>query len=57
MEGVYALEGVDMPNTVQEALSREDAEQWQEAIDKELEVLVKNGTWEPAVLPEGKEAI
>jgi hypothetical protein len=42
---------------VEEALAREDAEKWQEAIDKELGVLVKNGTWEPAVLPAGKKAI
>lgn len=35
----------DDPLTVEEALSRNDKDKWQEAIDAELDALKKNGTW------------
>lgn len=39
------------PQTYQEAMKRQDASKWQEAIDRELETLNENNTWEVCEKP------
>jgi hypothetical protein len=45
------------PRTEAEALSRPDADQWQQAIEDEVKSCLEFGAWEPADLPEGKQAL
>jgi hypothetical protein len=45
------------PNTLEEALSSEYAEQWQAAMDDEMSSLLANKTWTLESLPPGKTAI
>jgi hypothetical protein len=56
---VYHARGcmTDQPNSVQEALKRPDAVQWQDAINAELTALVEKNTYTEMVLPPGKTAI
>jgi hypothetical protein len=56
---VYHARGcmTDQPNSVQEALKRPDAVQWQDAISAELIALVEKNTYTEMVLPPGKTAI
>ena len=44
------------PQTLTEALERDPVE-WQRAIEDELQSHIENGTWEPAQLPPGRDAI
>lgn len=48
--------GVDVPATYEEAMSQSDAHLWQEAMDKEIESLKLNETWDEKPLPQGKKA-
>jgi hypothetical protein len=41
----------DFPKTIEEAVSRPDAEQWKRAIKVELDALEANGTWKLVDLP------
>jgi hypothetical protein len=45
------------PSTVAEALSRQDADRWQVAIDKELASCRMFGVWEKCELPTAKQAL
>jgi hypothetical protein len=45
------------PSTVAEALSRQDADRWQAAIDEELASCRTFGVWENCELPTGKQAL
>jgi transposase InsO family protein len=45
------------PQTLKEALSRPDAEEWIAACEKEMDSLLENGTWELVRLPPGKKAV
>ena len=45
------------PATVQEALSRPDAEEWEQAIQSELTSLYERQTWEVVPLPKGARAV
>jgi hypothetical protein len=45
------------PNTVEEALSGDDAESWKLAMDEEMASLMSNGTWELKQLPTGVKPI
>ena len=48
---------VEEPQTLKEALARDDGELWYEAWESEVDSLVRNGTWVLASLPQGREAI
>jgi transposase InsO family protein len=45
------------PQTLQQALSSTDAQQWRQAMDEEYESLTKNCTWQLVPLPRGRKAI
>lgn len=45
------------PTSVEEALSRPDAAEWQAAIDVELSACLRFGVWEQSELPPGKQAL
>ena len=45
------------PLTVTDALSREDRDKWQAAMDTEYNALMANGTWEIVPLPNDRKAI
>ena len=47
----------DEPETVQEALSGEDREEWSKAMNQEYEALMNNDTWELTDLPPGKNVV
>lgn len=47
----------DTPCNIYEALSSPHAQQWLEAINKEMEAHQANGTWELTQLPEGRKTI
>ena len=55
LEGLAAFE--PDPSTLREALAREDKMEWQRAMDKEMESLRKNKTWDLTELPKGRKAI
>lgn len=48
---------LDPPQTLKEALARDDADLWKAAVDRELEAHKTNGTWSFQHLPLGKKAI
>ena len=48
------LDSIQIPSSVQEALQHP---KWREAVNEELQALQKNGTWELAQLPQGKQAV
>ena len=50
-------ESTGNPITIDEVLKGEEKEQWQKAIDVEMETLKNMGTWELAELPEERKAI
>ncbi|KAJ0619957.1 hypothetical protein HanHA89_Chr02g0077071 [Helianthus annuus] len=43
-----------IPNSVKQAL---DSKNWKDAMETEMEALIKNNTWEKCVLPPGKKAV
>lgn len=45
------------PNTVQEALSREDSDRWLSSMKSEYDTLISNGTWELVALPSNRRPI
>jgi len=45
------------PTSYAEAMRKEDADKWKEAINNELSLLNENNTWTISKLPEGKKAI
>lgn len=45
------------PDSVKEALSSENAENWKLAMDDEFQSLLKNNTWKLTTLPPGKKAL
>lgn len=45
------------PLSVQEALARPDAAEWQRAIDEEIGSCLQFGVWEQSDLPDGKQAL
>ncbi|GKB47768.1 retrovirus-related pol polyprotein from transposon TNT 1-94 [Tanacetum coccineum] len=49
--------GEGEPSTLQEALNNPDASFWKEAMQKEIEALHKNKTWELVPLPGGRNPI
>ncbi|KAL5804930.1 hypothetical protein ACOSQ3_031730 [Xanthoceras sorbifolium] len=55
----YALPVVDddVPSTYGEATGSSECEWWKQAMDEEMQSLLKNKTWELAHLPQGKKAI
>lgn len=50
------LEGSE-PKTYQEAMQRQDASKWQQAVNKELETLKENNTWDLCEKPLSGEAV
>ena len=52
-----ATADVSEPKTFQEALNSDNAEQWSEAMNAEMESLQKNKTWMLRELPPGKTAV
>ena len=46
---------LSIPQTYQEAMSTEDSAMWKEAMDKEINSLVQNDTWEIAPLPKDRK--
>ena len=46
-----------VPATYQEAMQGSEKEQWEEAIQSEMDSLLQNGTWELEKLPAGRRAI
>jgi hypothetical protein len=44
------------PLTVRQALSRDDAEKWKQAMREELDALKLNDTYEPTTLTHGSKA-
>jgi hypothetical protein len=66
IESISIIDGLDFafhtstalePNTLKEAYSREDAEQYIDAAISEIKAHLENGTWELAKLPHGRRAI
>jgi len=55
--GRAMLANLDEPQTLNEALGRDDGALWHEAWESEVDSLVRNKTWVLAYLPEGREAI
>ena len=45
----------NLPNTIIEARERQDHMYWEEAIQKELEILTRNKTWEIVEPPREKK--
>ncbi|CAM9991414.1 unnamed protein product, partial [Choristocarpus tenellus] len=64
-EEVYCLMGLmgevtagpEEPSTTKEALNGPDADQWQEAMEKEMAGLWQKGTFSDKALPQGRKAI
>ena len=58
-EGAHAVppESLPNPNTVAEALSRTDADKWQQAIDEEVAAIRAHDVWSECELPAGKQAL
>lgn len=48
---------IGCPNTVEEALGREDGKLWQAACEDELAAMRNMGIWEMTPLPAGRKAI
>jgi len=48
---------LDAPSTVSEALEGPDARNWEEAMDSEMESILKNDTWTLTELPPGRKPI
>ena len=44
----------EIPQSFQEAVKHKH---WREAMKKEIDALIKNGTWEKCTLPEGKKPV
>ena len=55
----YALQIVadNVPTTYAEAIISSEAQKWKDAMNDEMQSLLKNHTWKLADLPEGKKAI
>lgn len=53
MDGEYT----SAPNSLVEALSRPDSNEWVNAVTQEIESLTKKGTWKIVALPDGAKAI
>ena len=51
------LAHLEEPQSLDEALARDDSEQWYEAWESEVDSLVRNETWVLASLPAGRKAI
>lgn len=49
--------GYDDPRSYQDAISRHDAQQWRDAMQREIDQLQEMGTWELVDLPEGRSVI
>ncbi|KAG8940953.1 hypothetical protein FRC04_004867 [Tulasnella sp. 424] len=52
-----AVRPEDSPRSWKEAMTREDADKWMEAAEKEVQALQQNGTWDLVELPKGRKAI
>lgn len=50
----FGYSDIRIPNNIQEALQ---ILEWKTTIEKEIRTLEKNGTWELAELPEGKNPV
>ncbi|XP_073844139.1 uncharacterized protein, partial [Musca autumnalis] len=51
------VEDIVVPNTVEEAMSGEHSQYWQDAMEDEYNSLMKNDTWELCNLPTGQRVI
>jgi len=52
-----AMVAAQDPSSLQDALSREDRDKWQEAMEEEIDALDKNKTWKLVNLPSDRMAI
>ena len=52
-----AVSDIDEPTNINEALNGKDAQRWKNAADAEYKSLMKNNTWNPVDLPEGKNLV
>jgi hypothetical protein len=57
LECSYSTSNQDDPKTIEEALSRSDAEKWKEAMETEMGTIAKMGTWKLEELPADRETI
>lgn len=51
------VEDIVVPNTVEEAMSSEHSQYWQQAMEDEYNSLIKNETWDLSNLPAGQRVI
>lgn len=54
---VYVLTSSQEPETYKKAMTSDQREMWKEAMDREMESLKENDTWELVDLPPGRKAI
>lgn len=52
------VNGIKIPQTFKQAINDKDhGKRWQEAVEEEINQLVKNGTWEKFILPDGANLV
>lgn len=56
-DGYVMLAQVNNPKSYKEAIQSEEAEEWKEAMDEEMESLTENGTWELVEKPTDRKII
>lgn len=44
----------NVPDSFEEIASREDKNEWMQAVDEEINAILKNDTWDLTILPKGK---
>jgi hypothetical protein len=57
LECSYSSSNQDNLKTIEEALSRSDAEKWKEVMETEMKTIAKMGTWKLEELPADRETI
>ena len=55
--GFNVVEVEEEPKTMKQALESKNKNQWQQAMNKGLNALIEDGTWEITELPKGKKPI
>lgn len=49
--------GDNVPESYQDIFSRENKEEWLQAVQEEIKAIEENDTWTPCDLPSGKKVI
>lgn len=47
----------DLPESLEEVISREDKQEWMQAIKEEVDALTENNMWNLTKLPQGKRVL